>query len=115
MPYEKTRDYIESIFNICNILFSKAKEKNDRKLFFITKLISNYLLSITVEKNISLSLSELNKTGEINKKPIIEYIAKNDIKLYDLKNMQMTDMNVADLIDVERYVLSHIYYIISNN
>jgi len=115
MSYEKSREYIESIFNVCNILFSKAKENNDRKLFFITKLISNYLLSITVQKNVSLSLSELNKTGEINKKPILEYIAKNDIKLYDLQNMQMTDMNVADLNDVERYVLSHIYYIISNN
>lgn len=115
MPYEKSRDYIESVFNVCNILFSKAKNNNDRKLFFITKLISNYLLSITVEKDVSLSLSELNKTGEINKKPIIEYIVKNEIKLYDLKNMQMTDMNVADLNDVERYVLSHIYYIITNN
>jgi len=115
MHYAKSREYIESIFNICNILFNKSKENNDRKLFFITKLISNYLLSITMENEVSLSLSELNKTGEINKKPIIEYIAKNEIKLYDLKNMQMTDMNVADLRDVERYVLSHIYYIIMNN
>jgi hypothetical protein len=115
MTYEKSRDYIESIFNVCNILFNKAKENNDRKLFFITKLISNYLLSITVEKDVSLSLSELNKTGEINKKPIIEYIEENNIKLYDLKNMQTSDMNVEDLSHVERYVLSHIYYIITNN
>jgi hypothetical protein len=115
MYYEKSREYIESIFNVCNILFNKSKQNQDRKLFFITKLISNYLLSITMEKGVCLSLSELNKTGEINKQPIIEYIAKNEIKLYDLRNMQMTDMNVADLKDVERYVLSHIYYIITNN
>lgn len=115
MPFEKSIEYVESIFNVCNILFNKAKESNDRKLFFISKLVGNYLMMISMEKNMSLTLDKLNKNGEINKKPIIEYIEMNNIRLYDLKNMQMTDMNIADSNDVERYVLSHICYIISNN
>lgn len=115
MPFEKSIEYIESIFNVCNILFNKAKETNDRKLFFISKLVGNYLMSISMEKNITLTLDKLNRNGEINKKPIIEYISMNDINLYDLKNMQMEDMNISDPNDIEKYVLSHIYYIITNN
>ena len=115
MSFVKTRDYIESIFNICNMLHCKAKANNDRKLFFITKLISNYLLMCTVEVNMELTLKDLNKTGTINTKPILEYIANNNIQLFDLKNMQMNDMNISEPKDIERYVLSHIYYIISNN
>ena len=115
MQFEKSVEYIESIFNVCNILFNKAKETNDRKLFFISKLVGNYLMKISMENNVALTFDRLNRTGEINKKPIIEYIATNEIKLYDLKNMEMSDMNISDPNDIERYVLSHIYYIISNN
>ena len=69
----------------------------------------------TVEMNMELAIKDLNKTGTIDAKPVFDYIARNDIKMYDLKNMKMEEMDVSNPKDIERYVLSHIYYIIVNN
>jgi hypothetical protein len=48
-------------------------------------------------------------------KPVYEYIHDNDIKLLDLNNVLPEDIDITKSQDIERFVLSHIYYIYANN
>ena len=43
--------------------------------------------------------------------PIFEYISHNNVELYDFNNIELSDVDVTKNEDLERYVLTHIYYI----
>jgi hypothetical protein len=48
-------------------------------------------------------------------KPVYEYINKNNIQILDLKSILPQEIDVTNPLDIERFVLSHIYYIYANN
>ena len=48
-------------------------------------------------------------------KIVYEYINKNNIKILDFNNIKIEDIDINNEYDIERFVLSHIYYIYENN
>jgi len=113
MSFEKSKEYIESIYNFTEVLFSKANKLNDKKLIQICKLIFNYLMNCCLEKN--LLLKNLDKNENFNMEPVYNYITNNKIELFDFNNIKMDDINITSSNDIERFVLSHIYYIYEKN
>ena len=113
MEFEKSIDYIESIFNFMDVLYKKAVKLNDNKLKQICKLIFNYLITCCTETKILMR--DLKKNEEFDMKPVYDYIHDNDIKLLDLNNVLPQDIDISKSQDIERFVLSHIYYIYANN
>ena len=113
MEFEKSKEYVESIFNFMEVLYKKAVKLNDNKLIQICKLIFNYLITCCNESN--LLMKNLNKNNDFSMKPVYEYIQDNKIEILDLNNLSLEDINVTNARDIERFVLSHIYYIYENN
>ena len=113
MSFEKSKEYIESIYNFMEVLYRKAVNLNDDKLKQICKLIFNYLMMCCNESNILLK--NLDKNDNFNMKPVYQYITNNNIELFDFNNIKMDDVNIQSSMDIERFVLSHIYYIYENN
>ena len=113
MPFEKSKDYVETIFKFLEVLYKKAVNLNDTKLTQICKLIFNYLISCCDETRILLK--NLNKNEDFNMKPVHDYIENNNIQLLDLNKISIEDVNISNPLDIERFVLSHIYYIYENN
>jgi UV DNA damage repair endonuclease len=107
--YDRMQDYIESVFNVFKMIGEKASEKKDRRFQIITLIIFNYVKKLAKDYNISLK--EVKKQEPIDLIPIFEYITYNNIELYDFSNIDIDDVDVSNTNDLERYVLTHIYYI----
>jgi hypothetical protein len=68
------------------------------------------------DNGVELSKINIKNGGEYEKTDIhlvtfFEYIAHNNIELYDLNKMDESDMDISKSDDIERFVLSHIYYL----
>jgi len=113
MTFEKSKDYIESIFNFLEVLYKKAVNLKDAKLIQICKMIFNYLITCCSECKILIK--DLKKNEQFSMKPVYDYIDENNIQILDLINISLEDINISNPQDIERFVLSHIYYIYDNN
>lgn len=113
MGFEKSIEYIESIFNFMDVLYKKALKLNDNKLIQICKMIFNYLITCCSERKVLIK--DLNKNENFDMKPVYDYIHENEINLLDLNNILPEDIDISKSQDIERFVLSHIYYIYANN
>ena len=82
---------------------------SDKKMKMIGLTIYNYIRFIAKENDVDLK--EISEPECINLIPIFEYITTNNIQLYDFSNIKMTDVDISKKEDLERYVLTHIYYI----
>jgi len=108
-PYEKMREYVESLFNIFNMINQNENVKKDKRFQIIALVIFNYVRKMAMDTNVDLRTVEIKKP--INLMPVFEYISHNSIQLFDFNNIDLTDVDVNKNEDLERYVLSHIYYI----
>jgi hypothetical protein len=113
MGFEKSIEYIESIYNFMEVLYKKAVNLNDKKLIQICQMIFNYLITCCDECKVLLK--NLNKNENFDMKPVYDYIDKNEIQILDLNNILPQDIDIKNPQDIERFVLSHIYYIYANN
>ena len=107
--YDKISDYVESLFNVYNLIRKKADKQQDKRLKLISFVILNYVKNMAIENNIDLST--LQELETINLIPIFEYITYNNIQLYDFENISITDLDTSNNADIERFVLTHVYYI----
>jgi len=107
--YDKMSDFIESIFNVFNLINDKADSQKDKRLKMISLVILNYLKKLS--KEYYVDLKDLNQPESINLIPIFEYISYNNIELYDFKKIDINDLDVTKESDLERFVLTHVYYI----
>lgn len=108
--YDKMRDYIESVFSVFMLVNKKAEnQENTKKMKMIALVILNYVTFMAKEYNVDLKT--VSQPDSINLIPIFEYIASNNVELYDFNNITMNDVDVSKKEDLERYVLTHIYYI----
>jgi hypothetical protein len=107
--YDRMQEYIESVFNVFKMIGEKASEKKDRKFQMICLIVFNYVKKLAKDHNINLK--DVKKQEPIDLIPIFEYITYNNIELYDFSNININDVDVANTNDLERYVLTHIYYI----
>lgn len=107
--YDRMEDYIESIFNVFQMVNKKAEQQQDKRLKVVGLTIFNYVRYMAKEYNVDLK--NIVQPDSINLIPVFEYVAANNIELYDLSTIGINDVDVTKKEDLERYVLSHVYYI----
>lgn len=107
--YDNMEDYITSIFNVFQMVNKKAENQQDKRLKMIGLTIYNYVRYMSKDYNIELN--KIENPDNINLIPIFEYISTNNIELYDFSNINMNDVDITKKEDLERFVLSHVYYI----
>jgi len=107
--YDKIPEYISALF----IVFKKIHEKaKDTRQQMISLTIYNYVRYMSKEYNIDLSA--ITEPEIINLIPIFEYISHENIELYDFSKININDVDVTKKEHLERFVLSHVYYITQN-
>jgi hypothetical protein len=109
MPYDKMQEYITSLCDVAQMVNNKGREKRDRRQLAISLMISNYVIQTAKAHNINLM--QIHNNPCVNLIPIFEYVAANNVELYDFKTINMNDLDVTKKEDLERFVLTHVYYI----
>jgi hypothetical protein len=107
--YDKMGDYIVSVFNVFQLVNRKAEQQQDKRMKMVALVIFNYVRYMAKEYNVELK--NIIEPESINLIPIFEYVSANNIELYDFKSIHMNDLDVTKKEDLERYVLTHVYYI----
>jgi hypothetical protein len=107
--YDKMPEFIESIFNVFKMLNKKVENQNDKRTKMISLVIFNYVKKMA--KDFDINLKELVEPEFINLIPVFEYISYNNIQLYDFTKIDMNDVDITKNADLERFVLTHVYYI----
>jgi len=107
--YDKMEDFIKSVFNVFQIVNKKAEQQQHKKLKIIGLTIYNYARYMA--KEYEIDLKDVREPESINLIPVFEYVAANNIELYDFSNINLTDVDITKKEDLERFVISHIYYI----
>ena len=127
MAYDKMDEYIDTIFQVYMMVVKMTRDsKNNQakeKLKCISLVIYNYVIKLVKDTEFDLSKlkgatpdsatpdSATPEKVDINLVPFFEYIAHNNIELYDFSKIEEADMDVSNSDDIERFVLSHIYYL----
>ena len=112
MEYDKMNDYIESVFTVFQKVHKTASSQNDQKMKLISLMIFNYTLHLS--KEYKVDLKNIPEKEKINLIPIFEYISHNNIELYDFDKIKIEDVDTSKKSDLERFILTHIYYITQN-
>jgi hypothetical protein len=107
--YDKMPDYIESLFSVFKMVHKKGADQKDKRLEMIALTIYNYTRYMATQYKVDLS--SLPDPEMINLIPIFEYVATKNIELYDFTKIDIADVDVKKKEDLEKFVLSHIYYI----
>jgi hypothetical protein len=107
--YDRMNEYIESLFNIFQLVNRKAEKQQDKRLKMISLVILNYIRKMA--KDNSFDLKHCKESETTNLIPIFEYISHNNIELYDFSKLEMSDVDTSKNEDLERFVLTHVYYI----
>ena len=107
--YDKIEDYITSLYSVFKLVNEKAEQQQDKRLKMISLVIFNYTRFMAKEHN--FDLKTVQQADVINLIPIFEYVAANDVELYDFTTISMNDVDMTKKEDLERYVLTHVYYI----
>jgi hypothetical protein len=113
MAYDKMDEFIETLFDVFKMVTQLVVEKKETKYKFIAAIIHNYILKTAKSNNIDMSALILNDTykTQINLIPFFEYVTHNNIEFYDFNNIELLDVDTSKNEDIERFVLSHVYYI----
>jgi len=109
MPFDKIKEYVEELFNVFHIVNNKSDQKGDRKSKYIALIIYNYMVKTAKDNNIDLRDLSVKKSVDLSS--IFEYINENQIELYDFSKIEMDSVDITKREDIERFVLTHIYYI----
>ena len=107
--YDKMDEYIKSLFNVFQMTNRKAEQQQDKRFKMIALTIYNYVTYMSKEYNIKLK--DIVEPDSINLIPIFEYVAANNIEFLDFSNINISDIDITKKEDLERFVLSHVYYI----
>lgn len=104
--------YIYSVFDVFQRIHRKSQQQQDRRMQMIALAILNYVKFMAKEHEVDLKQYGSTKNDEpTDLNPIFEYISANKIPLYDFTKIGVNDVDVSKREDLERFVLSHIYYI----
>jgi hypothetical protein len=107
--FDKMSEFIESVFNVFKMINKKAEKQKDQRLKMISLVIFNYVRKLA--KDYKVDLKNLPEPDAINLIPVFEYISYNNIELFDFTRIDINDVDVTKNTDLERFVLSHVYYI----
>ena len=112
--FDKIREYIEAVFDVFHFVNKKSQDQKDRRLQMISLTIYNYTRKMARDNNVNLNdfiKTDVSSNEPVNLIPIFEYISYNNIELYDFSKIDVNDVDVTKNEDLERFVLSHVYYI----
>lgn len=110
--FDKMPEFIESMFHVFKSVKQKSEKQRDKRLQIISLVILNYIRKMANDHNVNLKeIKELNDTSSINLIPVFEYISYNNIELYDFTKIDINDVDTSKNSDLERFVLTHVYYI----
>jgi hypothetical protein len=90
-------------------MVNKMPQTESKKTKYIALLIFKYIFNIAKSENIDLKT--IQEPEFINLVPFFEYITENNIDFIDFKNINESDIDISKPEDIERFTLSHIYYI----
>lgn len=107
--YDNMQGFVESIFNVFQLVKTQAEKKQDRRMQMVALIILNYVRKMASENGIDLK--SIPEPESINLIPVFEYITFKNIELFDFKNIDVNDVDTSKTEDLERFVLTHIYYI----
>jgi len=107
--FDKMPEFIESIFDVFNLVNKKAQDQKDNRLKMIALTIYNYTRKMAKDNDVNLN--NISSKECINLIPVFEYISYNNIVLYDFSKIELNDVDVTKKEDLERFVLTHVYYI----
>jgi len=107
--YDKMTDYIECLFHVFKSINQKANALEDKRSKMIGLMVYNYVNKLAKDNNVDLK--SIKDTESINLIPVFEYISHNNIELYDFTKIEVTDVDITKREDLERFVLTHVYYI----
>lgn len=103
-----SEEYIKSIYNIFQMV-NNMPQTDSKKTKYIALLIFKYIFNIAKVENIDLKT--IQEPDYINLVPFFEYVTENNIEFIDFKNINDSDIDISKPEDIERFTLSHIYYI----
>jgi hypothetical protein len=109
--YDKMPEFIESVLNVFYLVNKRAETKKDERLRMISLVILNYVRKMALDFKVNLKELELKELETINLIPIFEYISYNNVELYDFSKIDVNDVDTTNSKDLERFVLSHVYYL----
>ena len=107
--YDKMDEYIKSVFNVFQMVNRKAEQQQDKRFKMIGLTIYNYTRYMA--KEYEIELKDIKEPESINLIPVFEYVAANNIEFLDFSNINMNDIDITKKKELERFVLSHVYYI----
>jgi len=109
MSFDKMQEYIQTIFNVFYIVNTKSDQKGDKKSKYIALIIYNYMVKMAKDNNIDLR--ELTVEPTVNLSVFFEYVNFHNIQLYDFNKIDLESVDITKREDIERFVLTHVYYI----
>ena len=107
--YDKMDEYIKSVFNVFQMVNRKAEQQQNKRFKMIGLTIYNYTRYMA--KEYEIELKDIKEPESINLIPVFEYVAANNIEFLDFSNINMNDIDITKKEELERFVLSHVYYI----
>ena len=112
MGYDKMKEYAISLHSVFKMINKRARETSNNKMGYISIMIYNYCLNIVNEHGLDFKeIEENDSLTEINLMTLFEYISHNNIELYDFSKIDLADVDASKKEDIERFALTHIYYI----
>jgi len=110
--FDKMSEFIQSIFHVFKLINKKAENQKDKRLKVLSLVIFNYVRKMANDNNVDLKeIKELNDSDSINLIPVFEYISYNNIEFYDFAKIDISDVDTSKNSDLERFILTHVYYI----
>lgn len=103
------QQYVKSLYQVFQMVYRQAEYQKNQRLKIIAMCIYNYTKFLSEEHDIILQNN--GQMESVNLSPIFEYINEQNIQLYDFSTIQMEDIDVSSKKDLERFVLTHIYYL----
>ena len=98
--YDKMPEFIESVLNVFYLANKMAETKKDKRLHMISLVILNYVRKMAADFKVNLKEIPLKELETINLIPIFEYIAYNNVELYDFAKIDINDVDTTNSKDL---------------
>jgi hypothetical protein len=112
MAYDNMKEYAVALHNVFKLINKRARDTSNNKMGQISIMIYNYYVKIVTDnKFVFAEIERTDVLTDVNLMPIFEYISHNNVELYDFSTIDLADVDASKNEDIERFVLTHIYYL----
>lgn len=111
MSYDKILEYMNSLIDVFYMIRNKSLAKKDRRMHLISIMIYNYIQQLIKDNDVKEVKLNNNNNNKVDLTPIFEYITYNNIEFFNFKKIDLDELDISKPTEIERFVLTHIYYI----